>query len=396
MEKNYQDSAAQQEMYAAEMRRQQQIVQQQQYQMYRQNSITQIANALTQIDPGEIIKNIGRYGISTLPLDQQEKTFLNNLLCQQFIGDDSDFTSDNWANVVKILTLAISSTYNLQLLQMRQQGQIYGNTPFMQGGGFNYYNPGQQNPFMGGINPAMGMGMPGMPPGGMGMPGMMGGMNPGYPPGYTPRPEPNNEQSEEEKEKMLINQYKQIFSTRIHQVDPIIFINLLLQDNYEIGNNEYFKQTLRMLVANSLWRLPDNALQIVYYIISAIFNSEYQKRAGNDNPKQGGYTPQMPGMMGGMNPAMGMGMPGMPPGGMGMPGMMGGMNPSYNSAMGMGMPGMMGGFDSNYGNPMGGGMMGGYPGFMPPPINGMGYSPNPSYMGNGIGNNSQAAASTAW
>jgi hypothetical protein len=399
MEQNYQDpsSQQQQEMYAAEMRRQNQMRQQQQYQMMKNNNISQIANALSQIDPFDVIRDISKYGINTLPLEQQEKSWLVQLLIQIFNDTSaSDFSSENWANAVRILTRAITATYNLQLIQMRQHSQMGG----MFGGG-------------------MGMGgMPGMMGGGMmggfnsfnPYDGMMGGMgfNQGFNQGFNPPPN-NNGQNEEDKEKGLINQYKQMFFSRIYNVDPIIFINLLLQDNtYEVGRNasEQFENTLRILIANSLWRLQDDALQIIYCIISAIFNSEYYTRSGNGKNQNMGFNPgpgfSQPGMMGGSMPGMMGGIPGGMGMGMGMSGGMmgygmGGFN-SFNPYDGMmgGMPGgmgmgMSGGMMGNGGMMGGMGMPGGMgfnPGFMPPPMNGMGMMGGmPGGMGMGMPGN---------
>jgi hypothetical protein len=224
----------------------------------------------------------------------------------------------------------------------------------------------------------------GMPMGGMGY-GMPYQQSMGYGMPYqTPlnnkNPNPGQEDSEEARITNAINECKQYFYNSIWNVDPILFINCLLQGSFEPKSAE-LENALRITIGNSLWRVQDNTLHMFYNVVSSVCNNEYQKRMNNSDNKQNqqfnpGFQqpmgmpyqqqPMMGGMMGngmGMG-GMPMGMPyqqpmggmgyGMPMGGMGMPyqqqQMMGGMIPPMNG-MGMGgMPyqGMMGGFNPGF------------------------------------------------
>jgi hypothetical protein len=342
-----------QERMAAEMQRQRQFLQQQQYMAQKQQTVMQIINGLQQIDPFEVIKTINQYGIYTLPLEPQEKLYCANIILQLFSNPKNDFTVDNWREFLKILNASVATSTQMQMSMIGRSGSgCYG------------YN---QFGMMGGGMPNMGMG------GGMGMPmgggfgsfgnPMMGGynqfpfMNNGYqPPNFFAQNTPNPADTKPENSESTIAQLKQIFANLIYQCDPLIYVNYLLQDNYEprLSNDEVLVNVLRQLIGNSLWRIQDNILQTIYYTVSYLFNSEYQKKTGNiKQAPQYGPNP--------MNMGMGMGM-GMPMGGNF--GNSFGMTPPMNG-MGMGMP-MGGGFGNpmmgggmpnmNMGMPMGGGM----------------------------------------
>jgi hypothetical protein len=369
----------QQDRLAAEMQLQRQIMQQRQYYMYKQQNVMQIVNALNQINPFEVIKTVSQHGVYTLQLDPQEKMWLSNTVLQLFADPNNDFTADDWREILNALNAAVGSSNRMQMMQIGRPGM----------GGYNQYG------MMGNFgNPMMGMGMPGM---GMGMPGM-GGMsnmmgmgnfgNPMMGQGIGFQFKKENDTSIDSE--ATIAQFKQIFSNLIYQCDPVIFINYILQDNYEpnVTNNETLINLLRQLIGNSLWRAQDNILQIFYCVVSYLFNNDYQKKMNAGGVKQqAGQQYNTMGMgMGGMPNMMGMGNFGNPMMGMGMPGMGGmsnmmGMDFGFNPMMGGGMPNMMG--------------MGG----MMPPMNGMGGMPGMGMgmpgMGGGAGDfNSQFANQT--
>jgi hypothetical protein len=382
----------QQDRLAAEMQLQRQMMQQRQYYLYKQQTVMQIVNALNQVDPFEVIKTISQHGVYTLQLDPQEKMYLSNLLFQLFSDPNNDFTVDNWREILNVLSAAVGYTNRMQVMYIGRPGM----------GNYNQFG------MMGNFGNSMGMGM--------NMPGMGFGFNQfgqgmtGQGPGFQFKKEGDPSMNDE----AAIAQFKQIFSNLIYQCDPVIFINYLLQDNYEpnLTNNDMFVNVLRQLIGNSLWKAQDNILQIFYYVTSYLYNNEYQKKMNAGGTKQqAGQQYNMMGM-GGMPNMMGMGM--------GMNGMGGMMNGGMPNMMGMGMPGMgmngMGGMMNggmpNMGSPMdfgfnpmmNGGMpmgMGGMPnmmgmgmGGMMPPLNGMnmGMGMNGMGMGSGMGDfNSQFA-----
>jgi hypothetical protein len=381
MEQNNQE---QQERMAAEMRRQQQFMQQQQYMANKQYIVMNISNGLQQISPFDVIKMINQYfGICTLNLDPQESMYLNNLISQLFSDPASNFTSENWKNLLLILNNAVSITFNMQTNQMgsRMSGGYspYGMMGGPQMGGMGM-NMGYQQQMGMGMN-QFGMNMGYQQPMGMGMnnPYGAGGFNQYNPMGGIPTPgqAPQGE-STEQSEEVLINQYKQAFFTRIFQVDPIVFLNCLLQDNYEPKtDNDNIENTLRHIIMNSLWRVQDNILQMIFQVVSTLYNNEYQKKLNSGNKQNQNQNNNQMGMGMGYQQPMGMGM-GM---GMNMNPFGGGMMPPLNG-MGMGMNqfgGQMGpqmgmGMGMNM-NPFGGGMM--------PPLNGMGMNQfNQFGMGN--------------
>jgi hypothetical protein len=397
----------QQDILAAQMRQQQEYAQQCQYMYTKQCTVQQIASGIQQIDPFEVIRTISQYyGICTLQLEQQEAMYLNGIIGRILLNDpNATFSVENWKDLLNILNNAISITFNIQTSQMGR-GYGYGGMNGMMGG----YNPqmGMMGG-MGGFNPqmnmGMGMGMPGPQMGGMmggynpqmGMMGGMGnpysGMNYGYGPNnsfmFNQNQAPKQEgDGSEEDERKIIDNCRQIFANRLFQTDPIIFLNCLLQGNFELktdSNNEELPMALRRSICNALWRAQDNILQMIFQVVSSLYNSEYQKRINNGNNKQNqgqqqftpGYqqpfmgAPQMNMGMGGFNYQGGPQM-----GGMGMMGGMPGFNPQMNMGMGMGMPGpqmggMMGGFNPQMN--MGMGMM--------PPMNGMGMNYGQFQMG---------------
>jgi hypothetical protein len=400
-----QESINQQERMAQDMRVQNEWYRQHMYQANRQNTINQIVQGLYNVDPLEVIRMINCYhNVSFLPLEQNERNYLLQLIGSILNDPNSDFTVESWKNLVSVLNTAINLTRNIQ-------------TNMIGGGGY-YQN--QYGAPMGNMGMSMGgMGYPG-PMGGMGMPmgnpyGMMGGPQMGmgyqYPGSFGYQPQPQKSQdaglSEEEKDKAAIAEFKNVFATWIWQTDPIVFLNSLIFANYELkpSENKDLENALRQAIANSLWRVHDNTLSIFYNVVSVLCANEYQKKFQDNKQNQqfnnmgfqypgmqmGGMTPPMNGMgmgmpmngmpMGNMGMPMGMNQYGAPMGnmgmqmpGMGMPGMqmpMGGMTPPMNG-MGMGMPmnGMPIGGMNQFGGPMGGMGMGmpmggtGYPGPM--------------------------------
>jgi hypothetical protein len=378
-----QDNINQQERMAAAMRQQQQMFQQQQYMAYKQNAVMQIVNGLQQIDPFEVINMVNYYhGISTFQMEPNESNYLLQLIGKIFGDPNADFTLDNWKDLINILNNSISLTGNLRanMIGSANRGAYgfnqYGGMGQMGGMGMGM---GYQQPMMG---PQMGMGFGMGQMGGMGMGGMpyqqpiMGGMNQygmmgqgmGYGMGYQPfntQQKPNQEETEETRIANGIAECKQIFFNCIWNVDPIIFINCLLQGSFELKSQE-LENALRMVIGNSLWRLQDNALQMFFNIVSTICNNEYQKRMSNpDNKQNQQFNPNFQQPMMGQQMGMGFGMGQM--GGMGMGGM-----PYQQPMMGMGQMGQMGGMGMGMGyqQPMMGPQMG--MGGMMPPMNGMG------------------------
>jgi hypothetical protein len=386
----------QQDILAAQMRQQQEYAQQCQYMYNKQYTIQQIANGLQQIDPFEVIRTISQYyGICTLQLEQQEAMYLDGIIGRILLNDpNATFSADNWKDLLNILNNAISITFNIQTSQMGRGygygGSIGGGMGMM--GGMGGYNPqmnmgmgmGMQGPQMGmyGFNPQMGM------MGGMGNP--YSGMNYGYGQNnsfaFNQNQVPRQEgETSEDDERKIIDNCRQIFANRLFQTDPIILLNCLLQGNFELktdSNSEELPMALRRSICNALWRAQDNILQMVFQVVSGLYNSEYQKRFNNNpnnkqNQNQQQFTPgyQQP-FMGG--PQMNMGMGGFNYQGGPQMGGMPGFNPQMNMGMGMGMPG-----------PQMGGMMGGMPGFNPqmggmgmmPPMNGMGMNFGQFQMG---------------
>jgi hypothetical protein len=334
-----------QERMAAELQKQRQMIQQQQYIAYKQQTVMQIMNGLQQIDPFEVIKTISQYGVYTLQLEPQEKLYCSNLLLQLFMENNvsGDFTVENWRELTKILMAAINYTNTMQMSQIGRGG--YNQFGMMgMGGGFN---PMGGMPMGGGGfgNPMMGnqfgynqFGMLGGFPNGMGM-GQFAAT-------VTPSSASENENSEQ-----AITQFKQIFCNAMYQVDPIVIINYLLVDGFELKltNNEMLINVLRQLIGNSLWGMQDNVLQIIYCVISFICQNDYQKKLSQNGMKQPNQG------MAGMPPLNGMGMS--MGGGFGNPmmGMGGGFNPMGGMPMGgagFGSPmmGMGGGFGSPVGD----------------------------------------------
>jgi hypothetical protein len=385
MQQNATAEQQEQQRMAAEMQMQKQALQQQQYYLYKQQTVMQIVNALQQVDPFEVIKVISQYGIYTLQLDPQESMYCANCILQLFNDPSNDFTLDNWREFLRVLNCAASTTMQMQMSRIGRPGM----------GNYNSFGMmGMNGMGMGGFgNPGMGMGMNGMGMGGNQY-GMMGGpMGMGQFQGGGDK-QGENEAADIEATKA---QMKTVFSNLIYQSDPIIFINYLLQDNFEprLANNEMFPNVLRKLIENSLWRIQDNILQTIYYAVSYLYNNEYQKKLNQGNGKKAQFNGMdMSGMnnfgMGGFgNPNFAMGMNGMNMGGFGNPGMGMGMNGmgmggnSFGNSFGNGM-GMGGSPFGNGGAPMGNFGMNMGMGMMPP-MNGMSGG-NGMFMGNNFGN----------
>jgi hypothetical protein len=358
----------QQDRLAAEMQFQRQRMMQQQYYFQKQQNISQIMNALQQVDPFEVIKTVSQHGVYTLQLEPQERMWLSNIIFQIFNDQTNNCSVEELRNILNLLNAAAGATNRMQMMQIGRPGMGGG----MMGGMPKTMGYGGYNPMMGGGMPnMMGMGMGGMPS----MIGYGAGMA-GQGPGFQFKTEGDTVDTE-----AAIAQFKHIFSNLIYQCDPVIFINYLLQESYEPNaiSNETFTNTLRQLIGNSLWKAQDNILQIFYYAISYLYSTEYQKKMNGNGKQQGNQQYNVGGTVigvGGMPNMMGMnmGMPGMmnfggfnPMGG----GMPGGMNMGmpmdfgYNPMMGGGMPNMMG-----MGMPGGMNMMG--MSGMVPPMNGMG------------------------
>ena len=213
----------------------------------------------------------------------------------------------------------------------------------------------------------MGMGMPmnGMQMG-YGMP--MGGMGYGYgmqqPMMYAQQqPAANANGQPVDESEARINSMRAFVNQNIFNVDPIIFINLLMNNGVE-PDDEELGRILGQALAQASFYMDDNTFTYFYNIVSCLYNAALQQQAkengGNGNAQfynqQMGmgmnYGIPMGGMGYGMQQPMGMmGQPmgmncGMPMGGMPMNGMMG-QPMMQQPMMGMGMP--MNGMQMGYG-----------------------------------------------
>ena len=331
-----------------ELQKQQQFMQQQQAMMQKYQMLQFIGYVIKSLDKKDILQTISR---QIGPVLYCADPYTSQQLSTRILQMIEDANDENFC----------IRAQNILLNAMNLTNQIRSNL-MMQGGN------GAMNPMMGGMGMGMSMGMMG----GMGMPGMMGGMNPmmgmgmGMPGmmgmnygmgmmGMNQMQQPTNTQAEDNKAENAKNYLK----TYIYQTDPIIYLTLIINDGVEIDFTEdkVFEDILTNALFNSICNMSNRNPMIfnnLYYVAQSLYQTDYYAKMNkNGNGQQqpmnfgmmGGMG--MPGMMGGMNPMMGMGMP------MGMPGAMngmmtgfdmngmGGMNPMMGG-MGMGMPGMMG------------------------------------------------------
>ena len=325
------------------MEQQRLVMIQQQKQQQRYMLCNQIFGAMNLISAYNVLKQSAMYGITNFNLDMNSRNILSQKIYALFFGNGSVAkTEEEWTLFYRTVMQAYQATMNKMVFNSQQMGMM--GQPMMQ-------------------QPMMGMGMPmgGMQMG-MGMP--MGGMGYGYgmqqPMMYAAQQQPAanaNGQPADESE-ARINSMRAFVNQNFFNVDPIIFINLLMNNGIE-PDDEELGRILGQALAQSSYYMDDNTFTYFFNIVSCLYNAALQQQAkdngGNGNAQF--YNQQMGMGMGmncgmpmgyGMQQPMGMGMMGQPMG-MGMP--MGGMQMGYGmqQPMGMGM---------NYGMPMGGMQMG--------------------------------------
>jgi len=360
---NSPDAEAQQAAFA----QQQRIAYQQQQQMFaaqqRMMICQQLQGALMQLDPTQVIKAISNYGVS-LPLDPFEKQAILQQLSAIFFGASAGkMPVDSWEALAQAVADALSYAQRAMISQQPMMGGMPGmggmgmmgmQQPMMGGMGMMGGMPGMnmmQQPMMGGMPGMGGMGMMGMQQPMMGGMGMMGGM-----PGMNMMgmvQQPTQSAAADSKDpaaaaEARIAQLRQFINCNIASVDPIILIQCIFARNITFDSVPELDQVLRVAIANSTTRVPEAVLQIVYSVVSSLFQQKAPAANGQQQNAQQNMMGGMPGM--GMMGGMGMGMPGMGMnmmqqpmmGGMGMmggmPGMGGmGMMPPTNGMMGMNM-----------------------------------------------------------
>lgn len=354
------------------MEQQRLIMIQQQKQQQRYMLCNQIFGAMNLISAYNVLKQSAMYGITNFNLDMNSRNILSQKIYALFFSNGSVKTEEEWTLFYRTVMQAYQATMNKMVFntqQMGMMGQPMMQQPMM---GMNCGMP------MGGMmgqpmmqQPMMGMGMPmnGMQMG-MGMP--MGGVGYGYgmqqPMMYAQQqPAANANGQPVDESEARINSMRAFVNQNIFNVDPIIFINLLMNNGVE-PDDEELGRILGQALAQASYYMDDNTFTYFYNIVSCLYNAALQQQAkengGNGNAQF--YNQQM---------GMGMGMNcGMPMGGMGygMQQPMGMMGQPMGMGMNCGMPmngmpmnGMMGygmqqpmGMGMNYGMPMGGMQMG--------------------------------------
>lgn len=371
----------QHDLYSQDMMRQKQYFEQQQQMMMRQNNINYMVQMLNNVSPYELIKLVNRYvSYFTVPMNYQQKCVLLDILVKCFTDETVVENVEDWVELLRVLNVAESSTYNYTIYQAQNQpmGGCGYNPYGMMGGGFQQFGMFQQPQF----------GMQGFNNSPYGMVGMYPQQNFGQQ--MHPQQPQAGENKEEQNVEEIINRYKQMFMGKIYQVDPIIFISAFPDDTGDrmfVADKYGIEYNLRIVLSQSLYYLNNSVLQTIYTVLTCLYQSEYNKnlmRGQKENLYQGQAQhpmgPQMQMNSMGMNMGMGMGMGMMPPMNnfqpMGPQMQMNGMG----MGMGMGMMPPMGGFQ-----PMGPQMqmngMGMGMGMMNPPVGGFQSGPASASQG---------------
>ncbi len=349
------------------MEQQRLVMIQQQKQQQRYMYCNQIFGAMNVISAYNVLKQAAMYGITNFNLDMNSRNILSQKIYALFFGNGSVAKSEEeWTLFYRTVMQAYQATMNKMVFNSQQMGMMQ--QPMM---GMGMPMGGMQMGMMGQPmmqQPMMGMGMNcGMPMGGMqmgmGMP--MGGMGYGFgmqqPMMYAQQqPAANTNGQPADESEARINSMRAFVNQNFFNVDPIIFVNLLMNNGIE-PDDEELGRILGQALAQSSYYMDDNTFTYFFNIVSCLYNAALQQQAkdngGNGNAQF--YNQQMGMGMGmncgmpmgyGMQQPMGMGMMGQPMG-MGMPmgGMQMGMGFGMQQPMGMGM---------NYGMPMGGMQMG--------------------------------------
>ena len=347
------------------MEQQRLIMIQQQKQQQRYMLCNQIFGAMNLISAYNVLKQSAMYGITNFNLDMNSRNILSQKIYALFFSNGSVKTEEEWTLFYRTVMQAYQATMNKMVFNTQQMGMM--GQPMMQQPMMGMNMPMGGMP-MGGMmgQPMMQqpmMGMNGMPMG-YGMP--MGGMGYGYsmqqPMMYAQQqPAANANGQPVDESEARINSMRAFVNQNIFNVDPIIFINLLMNNGVE-PDDEELGRILGQALAQASFYMDDNTFTYFYNIVSCLYNAALQQQAkengGNGNAQfynqQMGmgmgmnYGMPMGGMGYGMQQPMGMGMMGQPMGmNCGMP--MGGMQMGYGMQppMGMGMP--MGGMQMGYG-----------------------------------------------
>ena len=340
------------------MEQQRLIMIQQQKQQQRYMLCNQIFGAMNLISAYNVLKQSAMYGITNFNLDMNSRNILSQKIYALFFSNGSVKTEEEWTLFYRTVMQAYQATMNKMVFntqQMDMMGQPMMQQPMMGMGmpmGGMPMNSMMGQPMM--QQPMMGMGMPmngmqmgyGMPVGGMGY-GMQQPMM------YAQQqPTANANSQPVDESEARINSMRAFVNQNIFNVDPIIFINLLMNNGVE-PDDEELGRILGQALAQASYYMDDNTFAYFYNIVSCLYSAALQQQAkengGNGNaqfynqqmgmncgmPMGGmGYGMQQP--MGMMGQSMGMGMNcGMPMGGM----------PPMNGMMGYGMP--MGGMPMN-------------------------------------------------
>ena len=341
------------------MEQQRLIMIQQQKQQQRYMLCNQICGAMNLISAYNVLKQSAMYGITNFNLDMNSRNILSQKIYALFFSNGSVKTEEEWTLFYRTVMQAYQATMNKMVFNTQQMGMM--GQPMMQQ---PMMGMGMGMPMGGGMpmNGMMGQPMMQQPMMGMGMGMPMGGMGYGYgmqqPMMYAQQqPAANANSQPVDESEARINSMRAFVNQNIFNVDPIIFINLLMNNGVE-PDDEELGRILGQALAQASYYMDDNTFTYFYNIVSCLYNAALQQQAkdngGNGNARF--YNQQM----------MGMGM-GMPMGGMqmgyGIQQPMGGMG-MMGQPMGMGMP--MGGYgmqqpmgmSMNYGMPMGGMQMG--------------------------------------
>ena len=305
------------------MEQQRLIMIQQQKQQQRYMLCNQIFGAMNLISAYNVLKQSAMYGITNFNLDMNSRNILSQKIYALFFSNGSVKTEEEWTLFYRTVMQAYQATMNKMVFNTQQMGMM--GQPMMQ-------------------QPMMGMGMPmgGMQMG-YGMP--MGGMGYGYgmqqPMMYAQQqPAANTNGQPVDESEARINSMRAFVNQNIFNVDPIIFINLLMNNGVE-PDDEELGRILGQALAQASFYMDDNTFTYFYNIVSCLYNAALQQQAkengGNGNAQF--YNQQM-----GMGMGMNCGMP------------MGGMGYGMQQPMGMGMMGQPMGM--NCGMPMGGMQMG--------------------------------------